>query len=43
MKAEDLYNRHLAKETIDDQRWAVSISVTFVIYCVTNTKGYRLR
>jgi len=24
MKAEDLYNRHLAKEASDEHRWAVS-------------------
>jgi hypothetical protein len=23
MKAEDLYNRHLANDTVDDKRWSV--------------------
>ena len=25
MKAEDLYNRHLASDTVDDKRWSVGI------------------
>ena len=27
MKAEDLYNRHLAKDTSDERRWVVSIKL----------------
>jgi hypothetical protein len=27
MKAEDLYNRHLANDTVDDKRWSVSVKL----------------
>lgn len=30
MKAEDLYNTHLATETTDERRWAVSERVFFI-------------
>ena len=30
MKAEDLYNRHLAKETSDEKRWVVSFMCALI-------------